>query len=79
MKNSTTAIKGNNLPEMLKALDTKAKDELVYSTNVVVVLIYKMHGPACLENYRLISLLYRVYKVFIRCIKNKLHHIFDRY
>lgn len=93
MKNGKAAGEDNILPEMLKESDTKVKQELVKLfnkclteeripedwENAVVVLIYKKGDPTDLENYRPISLLSQIYKLFTRIITNRLERKLEIY
>lgn len=93
MKNGRAAGEDSILPEMLKESDRKTKEELVklFNTcltqecipddwgNAVVILIYKKGDPSDLKNYRPISLLSQVYKLFIRIITNRLERKLEIY
>ncbi|XP_056641545.1 craniofacial development protein 2-like [Diorhabda sublineata] len=93
LKNGKAAGDDNIIPEMLKEGGSLLIRELksLFNTcltegripqdwnTAIVILIYKKGDPSNLENYRPISLLSQIYKLFMRIIANRLEFKLDAY
>lgn len=93
MKNNRAGGEDNIIAEMLKESNITTKQQLrrLFNNclnqgkiptdweNSITILIYKKGDPTDLENYRPISLLSQVYKLFMRIITNRLDNKFEMY